>query len=295
MNVKEVNAGLQPSFSKPNLTLRELVDVSREFSVETLKMKLTFDGYARFSASAVTKDYSQAIKQLEDAAEALLVDNYDTDAGRARAYGRFHFLPWNNQESDLWPEFGRLHQFNAQFGLEYTQPAELNSDAAGERRVFKAFSEDLYKNELIVDLVRHFFAAVPFDADTKAGAIVVGLHLIKLAPSPTQPAFASPDLVHRDGEPFTAAVLISRKNVYGGENVITNVCCHDKKISDVVSSDVFDAFTLVDPLDGYIVSDAKVAHYVGPVSCVDPKEQAGRTILLIDYTPSRPVIDMTGL
>jgi len=123
----------------------------------------------------------------------------------------------------------------------------------------------------------------------------IGMHLIKLSPSATMPAVASPDLVHRDGEIFTAGILIDRINASGGFNGITHTRWHDHRFGDVVDEDIYDQFTLEKPLEGYIVQDDKVAHYVSPVSCVDPNEHAERTILLIDFTPSRPAINLDGI
>ncbi|PIL19039.1 hypothetical protein P775_16895 [Puniceibacterium antarcticum] len=223
------------------------------------------------------------------------IDRTDGGAGRARLYGRFHLHPWAEIGSDLHPEPARHHEFNGQFGLEYTQPAAVNSVAGGKRRVFKTFDEQLYDNILLRDLIRNLFRSVPFDPDVKAGIFVVGVHLIKLSPTGACNAVASPDLVHRDGEPFTAGILIERINAKGGFNAITHTRWHDHRFDDVANKDVYDIFTLETPLEGYIVADSRVAHYVSPVASADPHLHSERTILLVDFTPSRPMIDMSGI
>lgn len=260
-----------------------------------LRNGLDKQGFARFDFNEAVKEYENALQSIRNAAAKMPMDRTDGGVGRARLYGRAHMLPWMPEGSDIHFEPGHMHAFNDVYGLEYSQPASVNSVAAGKRRVFKPFGHDLYNNDLIIDLIRMLWLAVPFDHDTKQSAMVIGMHLIKLSPSATAPAVASPDLVHRDGEIFTAGILIDRINASGGFNGITHTRWHDHRFGDVTRDDVYDQFTLENPLEGYIVQDDKVAHYVSPVSCVNPNEPAERTILLVDFTPSRPAINLDGI
>jgi hypothetical protein len=239
--------------------------------------------------------YDEPLNAIRAAAANMPLDRTDGGVGRARLYGRGILLPWMPVGAELFFEPGRVYAFNDAFGLEYSQPASVNSVAAGKRRVFKPFSEELYSNELIQDLIRMLWLAVPFDHDTKNGAMVVGMHLVKLSPSASAPAVASPDLVHRDGENFTAGILIDRINADGGFNAVTHTRWHDHRFDEVPERDVYDRFTLAAALEGYIVQDDRVAHYVSPVASVDPEIHAERTILLIDFTPARPAINLTGI
>ncbi len=256
---------------------------------------LAGQGFARFSLGGQMKKYAGSLVELQATASNMPLDLTDGGFGRARLYGRYYMMPWMPLGENLVAEPGRVNAFNGTFGLEYTQPASVNSAAAGKRRVFKTFDDRLYKNRLLVDLVNSLFDAAPFDPDTKAGAFVVGVHLVKLAPMGDKEAVASPPLVHRDGEPYTAAVLINRVNAKGGFNAITRPEWHDRRMDEVTNGDVLDLFTLETPLEGYIVDDLKVAHYVSPVGSVDRGRPAERTVLLIDYTPARPQIVLDGI
>lgn len=252
-------------------------------------------GFARFSLVGQAEKYQSALAELQTTASDMPLDLTDGGYGRARLYGRFYMMPWMSLGTNLVAEPGRLNAFNGAFGLEYTQPASVNSAAAGKRRVFKTFDDRLYANSLLIDLVNGLFDAAPFDSDTKAGAFVVGVHLVKLAPMGDKEAVASPPVVHRDGEPYTAAVLINRVNAKGGFNAITRPEWHDRRMDEVVNGDVLDLFTLETPLEGYIVDDLEVAHYVSPVGSIDPSRPAERTVLLIDFTPARPQIVIDGI
>lgn len=264
-------------------------------SFRAVRDGLSSVGFARFSLEEHLEHYACALATLQEAAAEMPLDLTDGGAGRARLYGRFQLLPWKARGIDLHPEPGRINAFNGQFGLEYTQPATVNSAAAGKRRVFKTFGDDLYSNPLLLDVIRDLFEMVPFDPDTKAGAFVVGVHLVKLSPMGLCEAVASPPVVHRDGEPYTAAVLINRVNAKGGFNAVTQPRWHDHRMDEVENDDVLDIFTLESPLQGYIVDDLKVAHYVSPVASIDPLHPAERTILLVDFTPSRPRIVLDGI
>lgn len=267
----------------------------KECDCLNVETNLVERGFSHLTLDSHQEYYVAALQELREAASKMPMDFTDGVAGRARLYGRFHLHPWNPPGSDLVPEPGHLHTFNGEFGLEFTRPASVNSVAAGKRKVFKAFDDHLYNNELILDVIRGLFVRLPFDPDKKAGSFVVNVHLIKLAPQGTIEAVASPPLVHRDGEPFTAAILIDRANVKGGFNAITHRRWHDHSFQEVPREDVLDLFTLENPLEGYLVADNKVAHYVSPVGCVDPEFPAYRTILLVDFTPSQASLDLEDM
>lgn len=271
------------------------IDLGDAHISRAVRTSLEKDGFARFDMNDSPHNYIGSLNAIRSAAAEMPMDHTDGGAGRARLYGRGHLMPWMPPGDDLMYEPGRVYTFNDEFGLEYSQPASVNSVAAGKRRIFKPFNEELYSNRLVHDLTRMLWLALPFDHDTKQSLMTIGMHLVKLSPSGKIPAVASPDLVHRDGEIFTAAILIDRINADGGFNGITHPRWHDHPYSDVPSSDVYDQFTLDTALQGYIVQDDRVAHYVSPVDSIDPHAHSERTILLIDFTPARPAINLDGI
>jgi len=271
------------------------IDLGDAHISRTVRKSLEDNGFARFDMNDAPKHYGASLNAIRKVAAEMPMDRTDGGVGRARLYGRGHMMPWMPQGEDLYYEPGRVYAFNDEYGLEYSQPTSVNSVAAGKRRIFKPFSRDLYNNQLILDLTRMLWLSLPFDHDTKQSLMTIGMHLIKLSPSGEIPAVASPNLVHRDGEIFTAGILIDRINADGGFNSITHTRWHDHPYDDVPENDVYNEFTMENPLQGYIVQDDRVAHYVSPVASVDPDAHAERTILLIDFTPSRPDINLDGI
>lgn len=252
------------------------------------RSELERNGFARISAEEFTTNavFDEAFGLLRRAARALPTDHTDQTAGRARRYGRFVYLPWVGEDYPVPP---RHYRHSGEFGLEYTQPASLNSEAGGVRRIFAPLAGPHYRNRALLSLIEHFRSQLPFDSDTLMEAMQVGVHLIKLEARPGKDAKASPNLVHRDGEPYTVAVLLDRFAVEGGENVITHPAFHDRQIEGVPAEAIRARFTLEQPLDAYVVDDAAVAHYVAPVAAAGDGPGV-RTVMLLDFTPLRPAL-----
>lgn len=255
---------------------------------------LAQQGYVKINAGQFVYNpvFAEDFARLRRAAAALPIDHTDKTAGRARQYGRMVHLPWLGADIAVPP---RVYTHSGEFGLEYTQPASVNSDSGGQRRIFPALAPALYRNRALTELISLFRSILPLDADARAEAMSVGIHLLKLEAAAGYSAKASPNLVHRDGEPYTVAVLLDRAGAEGGENVITQTRWHDHAVEDVPSSDILARFTLERSLEAYVVKDDRVAHYVAPVTCAATSPSGVRTILLLDYTPLRPVIVMTGM
>src|SRR5690625_7799112 len=90
-------------------------------------------------------------------------------------------------------------------------------------------------------------------------------------------AVSSPDCLHQDGEPFTFAHLIERKNVKGGTNVIGIPEVRGKQPDEVDEKDLHEVFEISKPLESYGVDDSAVSHYVGPEDGA-----AVRSVILIE-------------
>jgi len=258
------------------------------------RRSLQKQGFVRFRADQLITNpvFDAEFLKLRRAAASLPIDHTDQAAGRSRQYGRLVHLPWTGEEYPVPP---RRYEHSGEFGLEYTQPASVNSEGGGVRRIFASLPPALYRNLALRSFISTFRAMLPLPSDIRAEASQIGVHLIKLEAAAGQFAKATPNLVHRDGEPFTAAVLLDRLGASGGENVITRPKWHDHPIEDVSPEDILARFTLEQPGDSYIVQDDAVAHYVGPVGCEPAVGRGIRTVLLLDYTPLRPAIVMTGM
>ena len=92
-------------------------------------------------------------------------------------------------------------------------------------------------------------------------------------------------MLHQDGEPYTFAHLIYRRDAEGGENVIATPQCAGSIPDDVAAEGILDRFVLHRPLDSYGVKDDLVSHYVAPVTVAAGAVTAERAVLLIDFTP----------
>lgn len=218
------------------------------------------------------------------------LDRYGKGSGRSRLYGKAIYHPDIDGPQKFIFQRGRRYSFNGEEGIEFWQPQELNPDHGGVRRILPPFSESLYKNEALLRLMEFYFECATFDSDTRREAMQIGLHLITLMAGEDGLAVSSPDCIHRDGEPYTCAILVDRENVEGGENLVTDPEYEQAQPGDVPPAGVKASFTLTKPLDGYIVADDRVAHYVAPVRRADSSRPGYRSILLIDFTPLRPAL-----
>lgn len=255
------------------------------------------NGFSRISVCdyCFSSNFIDSFDKIKKYSSNLPVDNYGPNSNRKRIYGRYVLVPWEESENNLISTPGRLYSFNNKFGLSFCQPKIINEDSPGERRVFDVFPNEIYQNMALKDLIRTIFYRLPFEKDISDFPFQVGVHLIKLEAGPNSKAVASPNKVHCDGEPYTVAILVDRENAIGGYNVITERKWHNHSIDFVPESGIKEKFTLENTLDGYIVSDDMVAHYVSPIMPEIPDKTGIRTILLLDYTPLRPELRLSDL
>lgn len=256
--------------------------------------RLERDGFVKIEAGQIQTNavFDEDFARLRRAASVLPIDHTDEAAGRSRLYGRTLYVPWCGADIPVPP---RRYAHSGEFGLEYTQPASVNSDSGGVRRIFSPLPPSIYKNRALLAMIDGFRTLLPFESDVLAESMQTGIHLIKLEATAGHPAKATPNLVHRDGEPFTVAVLLDRVAADGGENVVTAPRWHDHPVEAVPEEDILARFTLAAPLESYVVQDDRVAHYVAPVTCEPTVARGFRTVLLLDYTPLRPAIVLTGM
>jgi len=126
--------------------------------------------------------------------------------------------------------------------------------------------------------------------------VIVGVHIIEFFVRRGCCVVSSPRNVHCDGEPFTWAFLIARSDVVGGENLIATVDSCGKNPGELQSEDILARFTLESPLDGWVVDDLRVSHYVSPVTTAPDAAFGRRTMLLIDFrVPDRGSVNPTPL
>ena len=262
-----------------------------------LRARLLHDGFARIDAGAIGASPVRAkvARALSRAAADLPQDPYCPDGYRFRRYGRLYYLPW----TDLIVPGPPLSAASAPV-YPYQQPSTLNSEEGGAARLFPAIPGAILASDWMQHILRFDLDLLEFSDTEQAAPIQVGVHLVELRPRRNVSAVASPNRVHRDGEHYTCAHLIERRGVTGGENHIVDLEWADREIGVVPPSGIRSAFTLEQPLEGFVVRDDRIAHHVGGVD-LDPAEDTGsRTILLTDFTPLQPAmlvdasVDVTG-
>lgn len=254
------------------------------------KADMVARGFARVSRDVFGADqvFADAFADLVAFSGTLPSDPYGQKTGRKRVFGKAVHHPDLPTPGNLVFQRERTYTFNGETGVAYGQPGERNPEHGGAYRVMKGLPESLFDNAALLRMIAFFFDAVPFDEDTKREAMQVGVHIVRMEPSAEMPSVASPDHIHCDGEPFTCAVLLDRANVIGGTNYITPTAYEGKKPEDVPQEDILAEFILEQPLDGYVVVDSRVAHYVSAVARAKPDVMGYRTILLIEFIPLQP-------
>ena len=180
-------------------------------------------------------------------------------------------------------------------GVRYTtyfQPAGLNPESEIERR-FAPFPDDLLADPGLQDLADILFRIIPgrFFPNEGRDPLKMGIHLIKLQSIQGRPGVSSPNTIHVDGERITFVILLERRGIVGGGNLIVERSFAKPAYhpNDVPESARIAELMLVDPLDTLAFDDARWAHYVFPVQARENGD-GGRLVLLVDFTPIRPVL-----
>jgi len=251
---------------------------------------LKSNGFHRFHFSDIilNTNENRHLNEINQYAYELPADDYDAHGTRKRAYGRYIYLPWRESQDCLYATPGRFHETKGAHVITFQQPKTLNHEENGNYRLFTPLPDHVYENPFLKQIVANMFWSLPFDFTLMEFPFQVGIHIVKLEATPNTMARASPDCVHRDGEPYTFAILLNSENALGGENYITDPDWQNNDIDNIPYSAIRDRFKLENPGDGYVVSDRDVAHYVSPVFSRNGISPGIRTVLLIDYTPMRP-------
>jgi hypothetical protein len=105
----------------------------------------------------------------------------------------------------------------------------------------------------------------------------IRLHPYRIVANGQQAGHPTPEGLHRDGVDYILSMMVSRRNVLGGETTVTD---NDRR--------VLWQRTLRNPLDILIGQDALTLHGVSPVLPVDAGADAWRDVLVIAFTKVAP-------
>lgn len=189
--------------------------------------------------------------------DALAPDPYDSTRMRYRAHGELSL-----QTNAGFPVAVRLDQSS------YRQSSIFNSAAGGRARLFPHLPESLFPL-LFWRVVCGILEYLP-ESIRQTPTLRVQIHQLSYRAG-SQPAVAPSLGLHRDGEPFTAVVLVSARDLWGGDSIVAN------DFGQLVLG-----HALRRPLEILLLNDAAVLHAVTPVL------RGRRDVLLIDYTPMVP-------
>jgi hypothetical protein len=101
----------------------------------------------------------------------------------------------------------------------------------------------------------------------------IRLHPYRVSAKQHEKGNPTPEGLHRDGVDYVVSMMVSRRNVEGGETTITDN-----------EGQVLWQRTLQKPLDIVIGKDAHTMHAVSPVSPIDTGKEAYRDVLVIAFT-----------
>jgi hypothetical protein len=245
-------------------------------------------GYVRFrlGGELPAADLEQHLSELRREFNKLPADPYGGEGNRFRRYSRAVLMPWSGHLEWIPNAFDE----DGKPAAEYFQGA-YNPDYRQTPRRFPAISERSRANPLLRRAIEVDFEQTFWDDVDSRLPLHVGVHFVKLqVDAPGDEAVASPNHLHQDGEPFTFAHLVERRNSVGGVNTIAKPRCSGLLPEDVGEHLILDRFELVESLDSYGVCDAKVSHYVSAVRRANGHGPAARSVVLIDFTPMVPRI-----
>lgn len=165
-----------------------------------------------------------------------------------------------------------------EYGLfeAYLQTEKYNADTGGVVRSYPLISDELQKNDLLAQVLRSDITFMRSYGRIAAdpSELMVGLHLFRYLAYPGDPAYSSPNWLHKDDENVVFVHLVGLSgNSLGGDSVIAPDAKHFE-----------DVLRLTDVLDTVVVNHDKL-HAVTPVgaSGTNPVVPARRDILLVTF------------
>lgn len=245
-------------------------------------------GFARYDLAKILNvpEDDEWLRQLQDAFANLPPDPYLVGGSRYRRYARAVLLPWSTRLEWIPPIPDPIYGWT----VEYYQ-GQFNPEFPGVVRAFPSITEEARNNPLLARLIQFDLTQTFWAGHERFLPLHVGIHFVQLAVHHEDEfAVSSPDCLHQDGERFTFAHCIVRRNVRGGVNTIARPEWADHKPQEIPARATLAQFELTTPLDSYAVHDPQVSHYVGAIRKANGTLAGERGVILIDFTPMAPVI-----
>ena len=174
-------------------------------------------------------------------------------------YGRYFWSPAGSELTALTNE-------------PYFQPEDQNGYAGGVVREFAPLLAHSAGNPFLHALVRCMFDCLPIAAERREQNWEVRVHQIRIVASPQEHGEPAPEGIHQDGTDFLTLHLVRRSNVSGAVSTIYNL-----------ERRPIQSYTMLEPLDSFILEDPRIMHGVTEVYPADGKGLAIRDLLGIDF------------
>lgn len=190
----------------------------------------------------------------------LTIDRHMADGGtyRFRRYGEFDAAPGASRR--LLPHG------------PYEQPRYINNLNGGVARNFDPLESGFVASTALNRLL-DWLTTLYNRCEGQPRHWNIRLHPYRILAKRHGRGQPTPEGLHRDGVDYIVSLMVSRRNVAGGETTITdNDGC------------VLWQRTLQTPLDIMIGKDAQTLHAVSPVARVDPDKDAHRDVLVVAFT-----------
>lgn len=190
----------------------------------------------------------------------LTPDRYMGDGGtyRLRRYGAFDSQPGSvRQQLPHGP---------------YEQPKYINSLNGDIARIFDPL-EPAFVAHTVLSRLLDWLTALYDRCEGSPRHWNIRLHPYRILASQHEKGNPTPEGLHRDGVDYIVSMMVSRRNVVGGETTVTDN-----------DGQVLWQRTLQRPLDILIGKDAHTMHAVSPVSPTDASQEAYRDVLVIAFT-----------
>lgn len=105
----------------------------------------------------------------------------------------------------------------------------------------------------------------------------VEMHQFRISAEAGAPGYPTPEGVHHDGVDLVLIAMIARRNLAGGETLVTDPA--ERELA---------RFTLRDRLDTAVLDDARVKHGVTPIQPADPALPSCRDVLVLTWKRGGP-------
>lgn len=164
---------------------------------------------------------------------------------------------------------------------------DANPEFAGEIRMVPIIPVRVWTNRAYRELHKRCLTMACDALDLPAGTpLAWESHMIRLVATPEKPAVGTPDLLHYDdpdNRMVTFIIVIERRDVVGGINLIATRRCAGVASMAVPADEVHFRGTIERPFDGYGFIDSDVSHYVSAIEAAPGASSGARTILIFDF------------